>query len=361
MAKYKKLADGRYRKRVLIGHTEAGNKKFKCIYGRTIQELEHAVVEFKALQNRGAVISDERLTVGRWARTWVDVYKADVKPATRKDYEQCLRAHFGSINDVRLKDMSVEHVRAVVNSLGETPRAQQKFLLTINQVLKQAVESGKLYRNVAASIKLTRRPKPKKRALSDAEIKDIMSLELPAMTRAFLAVILYCGLRRGEAWALTRNDIDLRARTLSVNKTVYFDGGVKVGSPKSQAAIRVLPIPGKLYDILAPYLRGLGSLCLFGQDGHLLGENQFRMMWLGFVGAYNASKGGSPAVLAIASDITPHIFRHTYATKLYAGGVDLKRAQYLLGHSTIAMTLDVYTHLKNAKPANAVREVDACF
>ena len=70
---------------------------------------------------------------------------------------------------------------------------------------------------------------------------------------------------------------------------------------------------------------------------------------------------GGRAIQLIADDITPHMFRHTYATSLYYSGVDIKTAQYLLGHSSIQMTLDVYTHLDNEKITDSKAKLDAFF
>ena len=63
----------------------------------------------------------------------------------------------------------------------------------------------------------------------------------------------------------------------------------------------------------------------------------------------------------IADDITPHMFRHTYATSLYYAGIDIKTAQTLLGHSSIQMTMDVYTHLDQTKILSAGDKLNAFF
>ena len=71
--------------------------------------------------------------------------------------------------------------------------------------------------------------------------------------------------------------------------------------------------------------------------------------------------GGNDKIKVIASDITPHLFRHTYATSLHAAGVSLKNAQYLLGHSDASTTLNIYTHLEEKSQKNDVEKIENFF
>ena len=81
-------------------------------------------------------------------------------------------------------------------------------------------------------------------------------------------------------------------------------------------------------------------------------DYQFKKMWDDFKKVYVRD------ISEVKSDITPHIFRHTYATMLYNAGVDIKTAQYLLGHATIQMTLDIYTHLQEGKEKVAIEKLN---
>jgi integrase len=274
-----------------------------------------------------------------------------VRPSTLKIYESILRLHCGSIDDLPLLKIKSEHIKQVVNALSDKPRAQEKTLITLKAIFNQAIENDYIYKNPAAKIKLLKRIKPKKRALTEAERNEITALDLPIMVKVYVYILLYCGLRRGEAWALTSGDI--KDGYIHVNKT-----GEDAGEPKSQAAIRQIPIPAALSEILEKYTSKNKEILLFHKDGKILTECQLNKMWLRFVNTWNRSKGGNKKMKAIASDITPHLLRHTYATMLYYAGVDIKTAQYLLGHSSVQITLEIYTHLEKESGKTAVVKLD---
>ena len=231
--------------------------------------------------------------------------------------------------------------------------------MTVKQMLNQAIKSDYIYKNVADNITLPKRNKPEKRALSDSEIKDILSLELNKIVETFIYIMLYTGLRRGEAWALAKNDINLKEKTLEVNKTVHFNkNSINIGTPKSKASNRTIKMPDVLCEVLKGYLAETKTLSLFCINDELITPSQFKKLWEGFIKTFNENKGGNKDIKVIATDITPHIFRHTYATMLYNAGVDIKTAQYLLGHASIQMTLDIYTHLQKGKDIEAVEKLN---
>ncbi|MDL2236802.1 site-specific integrase [Christensenellaceae bacterium OttesenSCG-928-K19] len=267
--------------------------------------------------------------------------------------------HLASVMDIKLSKLRPSHVQGIINDLDGHRRTQEKVLLTIKQILNQAVINDFIYKNVAIGVSLPPKQKTQKRALTTKEQKEIFGLKLPALTRSYLSIILYCGLRRGEAWALTKKDVNFKENTISVDKTVSLEGGLKVGPPKTTASIRTIPMPDTLVKILKPYLKQQPGMFVFGDSSGIMSDRDFRKMWDDFISLYNKSKGGSKDIRAIADDITPHIFRHTYATMLYQAGVDLKSAQYLLGHATIAMTLDIYTHLDKLNNVDMSKKLNA--
>lgn len=99
-------------------------------------------------------------------------------------------------------------------------------------------------------------------------------------------------------------------------------------------------------------------------QNELMTETAFRRFWQKIMRELNLAAGGTNGriqCLKISQDITTHMFRHTYATSLYYAGVDVKTAQYLLGHASIEMTMNIYTHLSIDKNFNAASQLDAFY
>ncbi|MEG0564928.1 MAG: site-specific integrase, partial [Hungatella sp.] len=213
----------------------------------------------------------------------------------------------------------------------------------IRAVLRYGIDDGALVRDVTANIKrLKYEPKPK-RALTNEERQLIENAELTDKERAFVSLLLYTGTRRNECLALTREDIDLEKRTIRINKTLVPSNkavDAVQSMTKTEAGNRILPISAPLLPILEEYCKDFRGHLFLTPSGCYYRTNLFQRFWRGILSKIKAANDNRP----IADDITPHIFRHTYASDLYKAGYDIKAAQYLLGHTDIATTLDTYTH-----------------
>lgn len=143
------------------------------------------------------------------------------------------------------------------------------------------------------------------------------------------AFLLQTGLRIGEALALTHEDIDREKKTVSVNKDVVFIAGKRIeqDTPKSAAGVRSVPIPGEALTLISKANGTEKSVFSFTYD-YVRSALRRISLSLGF-------------------NVSAHILRHTYATRLEEAGVSPKVKQYLLGHSTSRITQDVYTHIQS--------------
>lgn len=361
----KKRADGRYCMQITIGYDENGRRKTKNIYGTSKQDVRHRAELFKDELKKGTAIINENITVSEWTEEWLKTYKTGLEYNTMEMYYNSVNNHIiPSLGSMKLKSLKKVHIQHLLNDLIDSGKLStaSKVRLTINQILNQAVENELIYKNVAAGIKLPKKEKPSKRALTDFEKELISKSELSLEERLFIKIMLYAGLRRGEALALTQNDIDLENRTISVNKTVIFKGNTPEikNTPKSDAGNRIIPVIDVLYDDLKVHMDNLENIFLFTmKNNQIVSKSSFRKMWDRTIKKLNTAAGGTDHIKALATDITPHIFRHTYATMLYYAGVDLKTAQYLLGHASIQMTLDIYTHLDSEQNTTAQDKLNA--
>jgi len=354
MARYKKRSDGRYQSNIFIGiDPETGKREFKTVYARSIPDLENKRAEIKDLVNKGIYADDKGMTVAKWADKWFKIDKATCGIRTKEMYESMVyRYIIPDIGDVGLMDLRRSDVQLLINKHYKYYRTCEIIRMTIRQMLDGAMEDGLIYRNVANNIKLPPRPKSESRPLSETEKRAIPKSKFTDRGKVFVYILLYTGLRRGEILALSRNDINIRRNELNVRNAVTFDGNNPVFKdyPKSNAGIRVIPIPKDLQDVLYPYLNALQSIYLFEmiRKSGLMTKSSYRKFWDGIRDKINLAAGGTKDI-NVVHGLTAHVFRHNYCTMLYYSDVDVKDAQRLMGHSNIKITLDLYTHLDKLK------------
>lgn len=369
----KKRADGRYKRSILIGYTDEGREKRKYVYGTSKKEVEQKIAEIRMQLERGVYIEDKNLTVGEWADKWLDTYKTGVQYNTFEMYAHIINLYIKpEVGNLPLTKLKTHHIQNIINKYAAKglTRTLQQIKLTMNQIIKQAINNDLLYKNVAENVILPQIDSRPKRSLTNDEKKLLEKADFTIKEKAFVYLLLYSGLRRGEALALTRNDIDFEKNVIRVNKTIIYKGNnaeIK-NSPKTDAGNREIPILSNLKSILRDYIQSIQTIYSFTQNnGEIMSKSSFRRFWDGIMDKLNTAAGGrnyisrnkgENKVIAISQDITPHTFRHTYATMLYYAGVDIKTAQYLLGHSSIKVTMDIYTHIDKSQVKNTVSKLE---
>ena len=178
-------------------------------------------------------------------------------------------------------------------------------------------------------------------------------------------LLLYSGLRRGEATALTWADVDLADATITVSKGYDF-ADKKSKDPKTAAGVRVVSIPKVLVD----YLKTQQDGCLYvlhNSKGERMTEQGWKRLWesymrdlnvkYGYHGEENKNRpGGLPMVI---DTFTPHQLRHTFCTLMYFAGVDVMTARDQMGHKDISVTLGIYTALDKKFKKKKINRLDA--
>lgn len=178
-------------------------------------------------------------------------------------------------------------------------------------------------------------------------------------------LLLYSGLRRGEATALTWADVDLDDATITVSKGYNF-GGKKTKTTKTPAGTRVVSIP----KVLVEYLKTQQDGCLYvlhNPKGERMTEQGWKQLWksymcdlnvkYGYDGKQNKNRpGGLPMVI---DAFTPHQLRHTFCTLMYFAGVDVLTARDQMGHKDISVTLGIYTALDKKFKKKKINRLDA--
>ena len=169
--------------------------------------------------------------------------------------------------------------------------------------------------------------------------------------RTFLLIALHTGMRRGEIIGLQWEDIDFQEKIIHVRHNAIIKEKTTTISDdlKTKAGRRDIPMSEELEFWLAERKSKAHSKCVFTmKDGKPMTQSSYKSMW-------DHIRTELPD-----THISAHILRHTYITRIFEAGLDIKEIQYLAGHSTVDMTLRVYTHYdqqtRKVQTAEKVRE-----
>lgn len=379
MAGLKKRADGRYRSQIYIGRDDTGRRRYKYVYGRSPAEVKEKETRVRAQLGLGLDMLSQRDSFGRWADDWLRVKEAEGITSRQMDnYRHCTRIWKEQlagyeIGMVRADD--IERVLLDLISAGYAQRTVALYRSTIHQIMRRAV--GRVIpSNPVDQVRLAvaGRQEAARRALTAEEQRWIW--ETPHRAQPVAVIMMLSGLRRGELAALTWNDVDLDARTITVNKVIeYSSNGVPSlrHMTKSAAGMRVVDIPQKLADYMAAMPKD-NALVIHSARGRIMTPSAWTKLWKSYMRVLNEKygertpadlermKSGKPGPKALDMTIPPitlHWLRHTFCTLLYLAGVDVVQASAQMGHADVSTTLRIYTHLDAIHKRKSVDRLDA--
>ena len=356
-------ADGRIAVQVYIGSID-GKRKYKTVYGKTQKEAEQKAAELRAQLHRGVDLISTDRTFSFWAERFLKTKKNSVSVGWYRCLEQRLCHFTDRFGDAELFKIRLCDVQAALddfaacNPYSGKPTSRKtmiEYASVIKQFFKFCAANRIIDRSPLDELLTVPAGEPSKHrdALTVEQREWIINTPHRAQTAAM--IMLYTGLRRGELTALSWSDVDLTAKTITVNKSYSYKAKA-LKSTKTAAGTRVVPIP----DVLADYLRALPktSMLVFpSKNGSYMSDSAWERLWRYYMSALNRKYGNFIGIVSdkrkslpmVIDTFTPHCLRHTYATMLYDAGVDVLTAKEFLGHSDIKTTLSIYTHLSAEK------------
>lgn len=355
MAKYKKRSDGRYATTVTIGHDQTGKVIKVFLSAKSEAELKKKVIQTQVNIQSGKLLKESSMLLKDYAKDWLNVNKAKSEINTKAMYDNAINKHIiPAMGHIPLDKIKKSDAQRMINDRWEHPRTCQIIRMTLIQILDTAVEDKLINENVCRKLNMPKNEPAEKRQLTEEEKEAIKKADFTDRERMFVLILFYFGLRRGEALALTRSDIDLKNNSLSVNKAVTFDvNSPVIKSTKTSSGTRSIPIPSSVKPVLSDYLKKCNNLYLFtDKSGNLLTKSMLRRMWDNIVKKMNEAVCTEKELIIgnlHITDLTPHLFRHNYCTMLYYSGISQKKAVELMGHSDINMIMNVYAHLDEQK------------
>lgn len=349
------MANKLYRTSVMLP-----NGKRKWIRSKTEEGLEQKKKEVMLQIGTGLDILDNS-TFGEYAEVWFNVYK---KPYLRQKSLEALRNALNNhiypfLRDVPLKKVSPMQIQLIVASLAKNSKSlNDKVIQILRGVFNAAVDDNLIAKSpVPTKIKSKGVRTKEKTALTADQSKRL--LDAVSNTRAYLfcLIALQTGMRRGEICGLMWEDIDLDKQIIHVRHNAVFTSSQTVVSEalKTSAAVRDIPIPPTLLDTLKGLKSSGGSpFVLHMNNGKPLSQSSFSNLWdmvrrrtVDDPAELGTKATNSKMVRSLDFHVTPHLLRHTYITRLFESGLDIKEIQYLAGHTTVDMTLRVYTHYQH--------------
>ena len=326
----------------------------KYLRAKTRAELDDKVLKAQILVNAGVDICSEE-TFGHFAQMWYDLYK---KPYLRENSLNAIKYVLNQhilpyIGGYRLRDISPMQIQAIMASLsGKSNSLQSKVLIHLRSIFKAAQENGLVAKSpVSSMLKPGGKKTAEKTALAPQESRLLVERVKNPRARTFLLIALHTGMRRGEILGLRWEDIDFAQRIIHVRHNAIIGKGETSirDTLKTEAGRRDLPLTDELEAWLTKYRQHSRSkFVLAMKNGKPLTQSAYKSMW-------KLVERELPE-----THVTAHILRHTYVTRLFEAGLDIKEIQYLAGHSTVDMTLRVYTHYdrrsREGQTAEKVRE-----
>lgn len=342
----------RQKKQVLKARRDG---RFCCKYhgiqfmGNSSDEALAARDEYKRQEAAGESVR-QRATLGAYAAQWLPVHKAGVKQTTYNGYVSILESFIAPAAAVPLDQLSTDDVAGLYSKLvGKSASYIHKARILLTAILDSAVDAGYMRKNPcrAQSVRPPKGPQGTHEPIPDEYVPLI--LRTPHRMRLAALLMLFCGVRRGEALALRSGDVD--GDMLTVERAVYFAGNQPaISTPKTRAGVRRVPIP----PILRPFLSDLRGLLVPGSNGALMTEQAWQRGWESYLRALSAAAGAPVAFRA-------HDLRVTYCTRAKDAGVDMHQLMIWMGHADEKMILRIYDQPGKRREEQAKNQLFAAF
>ena len=275
------------------------------------------------------------LTFEAAADAWEKKHWDRIGAKTAETYKAPLQRVKDQFAGMEAEEVTAQDIQAFLADLGKqsfSRRSVQMHRDILNMIFNNAIIESGLRFNPCSAVTLPRNLPAKKRELPKDDAIEAVKAGGDKTFGLFALICLYAGLRRGEVLALQYEDIDRKAGLIHVTKAVeYIGNNAHIKPPKSAAGVRDVPLLAPLAAAISE--KGNGLIFPRPEDGKPLTKTQYRKRWIKYCDE-------------IGYEITAHQLRHGYATILYEAGIQDKDAQELLGHSSIAVTRDVYTHIR---------------
>ncbi len=358
MASFKKRPNGTYQATIYVGRDANGKQLFKYVTRPTLKECKAAAREIEQELEEGKYVNIGRIRVTTWIEQWMELNKSRLSPSTFALYRTYQKNHFEPFfSRFKLNQLNEIHIKQFMNEKLKTlSRASVRRMMS---ALRQILEDAMKHKNPVRNIKLPQEEKYTPKVLTDTEMQQIHDAVRGTRDEPIVLLAAWCGLRRGEIFALKWNDIDWNRGTIRVDESyaINEDNLYEDKRPKSENGVREVVVPEYLLKLLEGMRKPKTKkkknnqvVELNDNSDHRIFEmrpDSYSSYWAEFVRKKKLPK------------IRFHDLRHYHASWLYARGVPDQYAAQRLGHD-IRILKTIYQHLgldRQAEIDNNIRQM----
>lgn len=360
--------DGRY-----MARFQYKGEKF-CLYDYDIDSLTERITDLKYEVRHGLYVKEGGVTVNGWFEIWINEYKMNVvKEATLFRYRSAYNKHIkDAIGSKKLKDVRAENIQKLYNSLKGTETVV--IVATIlSGMFTQAYKNQIISKNPIplTTVPRSRDEKKERRVLTVAE-QELLLKHCNGNLRDMIEVSLSTGMRTGELRGLEWSDVDFENKIIHITGTLEeIEGRAFKETPKTKTSRRDIPMLANVERIFMRVKEEQKHKKTVLGDKYIAKDGLDNLVF--------RSKRGTPvsnscyvrmidrAVKRINDEgiefehVHPHTFRHTFATRCIESGMPPQVLKTILGHSSLAMTMDLYAHVLPDTKAEEMKKIEGLF
>lgn len=340
--------------------------KRHSVYGKTLQEVKIKYAQAMADNERGLNVVDANVTLNEWFEKWMLVYKVEsIRKNSIRYYKHIYKKIIGpELGYQKISEITKLQVQGMINRAkqnGYEWETQNKIRILMVDMFNRAMEDNFLVRNPAKGVRTASvKPDDERRVLTVEEQAYFFEAAAGTFYANLFVVAVNTGLRPGELFALTENDIDFENNQISVTKTLLYEKfdedeckTYHIGPPKTKDSVRKVP---------------MNKLCITALKRQIVQKRVIarrKVKPTEFPDLLFTTRFNTPLNVTVYNDaisriveeinlmrddldqfdkFSGHTFRHTFATRCIEAGVKPKVLQSYLGHATLQMTMDLYVH-----------------
>ena len=339
-------SEGRLRGSIALPHPDGNRTIRRYVSGRTRAEVVRNLDKLRKEAEAGFPTGE---TTGAYLGRWIVTVQPRLRASTHREYVRHVADYWRPLADVPLTRLTPVLIERTMAGLRDRLSAQtvRHARSTLRRALHDAQRDGLVTRNVAALARPPRLARLEMRSLSPADVGRLVNLTADADHGPLFAVAVGSGLRLGELLGLRWADVDLKGRSLVVRRSLAraHGGGYELAEPKTRRSRRTVMLPAVALDGLrrqkarqAPAKLAAGTA--WQSDGLVFTDAIGQPLQPSAV-----SHAFHTAAQRLGLPVRLHDLRHTAASLMLGAGVPLKVVSEALGHSSIAITADTYSHV----------------